>query len=160
MKGISSVAHFFSCAFLVLAFTLAIYGLFGLSHSIWSAKDYYYDGRLIFFDSGFYPFMWGVIFLVIGQLARLRYRKIAMLSAGIIAFIFLAWEYTKAPMPLNELTYFRDAFLDTLLMVCLIMIILSLVDCYIQRIFRHFLILPKIYLKRYSILSENEAIVM
>ena len=65
------MARFWSAIFLAFATLLVAYGLFGLSRFAWYVGEYF-DDRLVLFDNGVYPFLWGYLFLLIGQIFSLR----------------------------------------------------------------------------------------
>lgn len=117
-----------SSVFLAVAVALVAYGLFGLSHF----ADYtgeYFDERLVLFDNGVYPFMWGVVLLLIGQLARLHHRRPAMLMAASVAIVILAWKRTTVPAPVAGQSVFPDAaLLNELLVVAGVILVLALAD--------------------------------
>jgi hypothetical protein len=128
-------ARFLSAAFLAFAALLVFYGLFGLSRSAWYQGEYF-DDRLLLFDNGVYPFLWGSFLLVLGQLLRLRLRRPFMGMAAVAGLALLLWK--RATIPTNghageEL--FPDAeLLNELMVVCLVLLGLALADRYARRV--------------------------
>ncbi|RAR64960.1 hypothetical protein C7401_10476 [Paraburkholderia unamae] len=131
---IASTARLISVAFLSLAVSLVAFGLFGLSHFDRYTGEYF-DGRLIVFDNGVYPFMWGVLLLIIGQLARLRLRRPAMLLAAGAALALFVLMRVEIPPPAAGQAIFPDAgLLDQLIAISSAVLCLALADRPIQRL--------------------------
>ncbi|MDR5753698.1 MULTISPECIES: hypothetical protein [unclassified Caballeronia] len=129
---IASVLRLLSVTFLTLAVALVAYGLFGLSHFARYTGEYS-DERLVLFDNGVYPFMWGVMLLIIGQLACLRHRRPAMLLAAGTAFALFVWMHVSVPLPLAGQAFFPDVgLLDSLIAICVVVLCLALADRPIQ----------------------------
>ena len=123
-----------SVSFLVLAVALVAYGLFGLSHFVWYTGEYF-DDRLFLFDNGVYPFMWGIVLLVIGQLAHLRHRRLAIVIAAGTALPLFAWERaTMPPLAAGQMLFPDAALLNELMAVCAVLLCLALADRHIQRL--------------------------
>jgi hypothetical protein len=117
-----------SSVFLAAAVALVAYGLFGLSHFAHYTGEYF-DERMVLFDNGVYPFMWGVVLLLIGQLARLHYRRPAMLTAASAAIVIFAWQRTKVPAAVPGQSVFPDAgLLNELLVIAGVLLVLALAD--------------------------------
>lgn len=110
------------------AVALVAYGLFGLSHF----ADYtgeFFDQRLVLFDNGVSPFMWGVVLLLIGQLARLNHRRPAMLTTASASIVILAWKRTTVPAAVAGQSVFPDAgLLNELLVIAGVLLVLALAD--------------------------------
>lgn len=122
-----------SSIFLAAAVALMAYGLFGLSHFAQYTGEYF-DERMVLFDNGIYPFMWGVILLAIGQLARLRHCRPAMLVAASGAIAILAWKRATVPPPATGQEIFPDAgLLNELIIVAVVLLALALADRAIAR---------------------------
>ena len=110
------------------AVALVGYGLFGLSHFAHYTGEHF-DKRLVLFDNGVYPFMWGVILLLIGQLARLHHRRPAMLTAASAAIVILAWKRTTVPPAVAGQSVFPGAgLLNELLLIAGVLLLLALAD--------------------------------
>lgn len=127
-------ARFFSVAFQTCATLLAAYGLFGLSRFAWYSGEYF-DDSLIGFDNGFYPFFWGVVFLVTGQLLRLQGRRGfmgAVAIAGLLVFSFKLMTLPKLT-PIGQALYPSVDLLKDLIIVCVILVGLTLADKRIQQ---------------------------
>ena len=117
-----------SSAFLSAAVALVAYGLFGLSHFAHYTGEYF-DERMVLFDNGVYPFMWGVVLLLIGQLARLHYRRPAMLTAASAAIVIFAWQRVTVPAAVPSQSVFPDAgLLNELLVIAGVLLVLALAD--------------------------------
>lgn len=129
--------RFLSSGLLALACALVACGLVGLSHFEWYTGAYY-DERLAPFDNGFYPFMWGVLLLLLGQLARLRHRRAAMLLAASAALGVLIWMRATVPAAEAQLELFPDPqLLDALIVIAAVVMVLALADPLIARAIRH-----------------------
>jgi hypothetical protein len=117
-----------SSVFLLGAVALVAYGLFGLSHfAVYTGE--YLDERLVLFDNGVYPFMWGVILLLIGQLVRLHHRRPAMLTAAGAAIVILVWKRATVPAAVAGQSVFPDAaLLSELLVIAGVLLVLALAD--------------------------------
>lgn len=117
-----------SSVFLAAAVALVAYGLFGLSHFAHYTGEYF-DERMVLFDNGVYPFMWGVVLLLIGQLARLHYRRPAMLTAASAAIVIFAWQRVTVPAAIPGQSVFPDAgLLNELLVIAGVLLVLALTD--------------------------------
>lgn len=131
---IAAVARFLSSAFLVLAVALVAYGLFGLSHFAWYTGEYI-DERLVLFDNGVYPFMWGVVLLALGLFARLYHRRPAILLAAGAALVLFIWKRLTVPAAVAGQELFPDpALLNELIAIAAVLLVLALVDRPIQRL--------------------------
>lgn len=134
--NIASVARLMSMAFLSLAVLLVAYGLYGLSHFALYTGEYF-DERLLLFDNGVYPFIWGTVILIIGQLARLRHRRPAMLIAAGTALVLFVHMRVSIPSPVAGQALFPDgSLLDQLIAICVVMFCLALADRSIQKLLR------------------------
>jgi hypothetical protein len=130
------IARALSCSFLVLAVALVAYGLFGFSRFAWYTGEYY-DERMVLFDHGFYPFAWGIAFLLIGQIARLPYRRPAMLVAAGAALVLLLWKRVTVPSAVPNQQLFPDpSLLDGLIVTAVVVIVLALIDRPIEQAIR------------------------
>lgn len=130
----SAFARLLSSAFLALAVALVAYGLFGLSHFARYTGEYF-DERLVLFDNGIYPFMWGVVLLVIGQIARLHHRRPAMLLAAVAALVLFVWKRLTVPAVIPGQELFPDVgLLNELIVICSVVLCLALADGHIQRL--------------------------
>ncbi len=67
----STAGRLLGTVFLAFAVSLLAYGLYGLSRFAWYTGACF-DDRLVLFDNGVYPFLWGCLFLLLGQCLRLR----------------------------------------------------------------------------------------
>ncbi|MDO3527520.1 hypothetical protein ACNRBH_09110 [Ralstonia pseudosolanacearum] len=129
-----SVTRLLSTAFLSLAVALVAYGLFGLAHFAWYTGEYF-DDRLVLFDNGVYPFMWGITLLVIGQLARLHHRRPATFLAAGAALALFVWKRATVPGPVAGQELFPDAeLLNELIAIAFVLLALALADRPIQRV--------------------------
>lgn len=129
-----SVTRFLSLSFLTLAVALVAYGLFGLSHFSWYTGEYF-DDRLILFDNGVYPFMWGITLLVIGQLVRLHHRQPAIMIAAGTALALFLWKRATVPAQVAGQPLFPDTeLLNELIAICAVLLCLALADRHIQRL--------------------------
>lgn len=132
------ITRVLSVSFLILAVALVAYGLFGLSHFAGYAGEYV-DDRLFLFDNGVYPFMWGIVLLVIGQLARLRHRRLATVIAAGTALALFVWKRATVPSLAAGQELFPDAaLLNELIAVCAVLLCLALADRHIQRLLSAF----------------------
>lgn len=124
-----------STAFLAFAASLAAYGLYGLSGSTAYTGEYH-DSRLIGFDNGVYPFLWGCLLLLLGQCLRLRRRLVFMGATAVTGLLVLAWKRVSIPALENAAEkLFPDAgILDDLIVVCAVMLGLMLADRFFQRL--------------------------
>ncbi|WP_175889112.1 hypothetical protein [Burkholderia cepacia] len=130
-------------ASLAVAVALVFYGLLDLSHT--TNGDEYVDTRRMLFDNGVYPFLWGVSFLVIGQLTRWwGYCPVVRISS----LAALAWLVTlrlTTPALVPDSGVFPSLrLLDELLVLSAGWLLLTMADGYIQRaiaaighLFRH-----------------------
>lgn len=133
---IASAARLMSMAFLSLAVLLVAYGLYGLSHFAMYTGEYF-DERLLLFDNGVYPFIWGIVTLIICQLARLRHHRSAMLIAVGTAFVLFVHMRVSIPSPIAGQAIFPDrSLLNQLIAICVVMFCLALADRSIQRLLR------------------------
>jgi hypothetical protein len=131
----STPGRILSNAFLAFAVVLVLYGLFGLSRFAWY-QGMYFDDRLVIFDNGVYPFLWGVLLLLLGQLLRLNGRRSYMGGAAAAALLLLLWKRTTIPAnghPREEL--FPDAeLLNELIVIALVMLGLVAADPYLRHV--------------------------
>lgn len=99
----------------------------------------YIDDRLFLFDNGVYPFMWGIVLTVIGQLARLRHRRLAIVIAAGTALPLLVWKRATVPSLAAGQELFPDAaLLSELMAVCAVLLCLALANRHIQRLLHAF----------------------
>jgi hypothetical protein len=82
--------------FLAFAASLVAYGLYGLSLSVRYTGEYF-DSRLVVFDNGVYPFLWGCLFLLFGQCLRLHFRRHFMGVVAVVGLLFLMWKRITVP---------------------------------------------------------------
>lgn len=131
--SIGAIARFLSTAFLALAIALVGYGLYGMSRFAWY-RGMYVDDSFILFDNGFYPFFWGCLFLLMGQVFRLHWRRQFMLLASIAGLALFAWKRITIPvLGTGGQEIFPDAaLLNELLVVCGVILSLALADRYVQ----------------------------
>lgn len=138
-----TAARLASTVFFAFATLLVAYGLFGLSRFAWHS-GMYVDDRLIVFDNGVYPFFWGCLLLVIGQLLHLQRRRQFMGTAAIAGLLVFIWKRVTVPtlgQDVQEL--FPDAeLLNELIFVCVVMLGLALSDRYVQRVIDYVVIRP------------------
>jgi hypothetical protein len=128
----SAVARFLSAAFLAFATLLVAYGLFGLSRSAWYVGEYF-DDRLVLFDNGVYPFLWGYLFLLLGQLLRLHLRRPFMGAAAFAGLLLFLWKRVTVPAHGVGQEIFPDAeLLNELIVMCVVMLGLVLADRHLQ----------------------------
>ncbi|MCL1621702.1 hypothetical protein [Ralstonia pseudosolanacearum] len=129
-----SILHLLSTVFLSLAVALVAYGLFGLSHFAWYTGEYF-DDRLVLFDNGVYPFMWGITLLAIGQLARVHHRRPAMFIAASVALALFVWKRATVPGPVAGQELLPDAeLLNELIAIAFVLLMLALADGPIQHV--------------------------
>lgn len=121
--------------FLAFAASLVAYGLYGLSRFVWYTGEYF-DDRLVVFDHSVYPFLWGCLFLLLGQCLRLHFRRIFMDLVAVSGLLFLMWKRTTIPAIGNahEQLFPGAAVLDNLIVVCAAMLGLMLSDRFVQRL--------------------------
>lgn len=113
---------------LIIAALMVAYGLFGLSHFA-SYTGEYVDERLVLFDNGFYPFLWGGVMLVVAQILRVQQQRYIMTIAAVAGLLVLGWKRATIPAPRPPQLIFPDAELLTwLIVVCLILLCLACVD--------------------------------
>ena len=130
-------ARLLSSSFLVLAVALVAYGLFGFSRFAWYTGEYY-DERMVLFDHGFYPFAWGVAFLLIGQIARLHHRRPAMLVAAGAALVLFLWKRATVPSAIDNQQLFPDPnLLNGLIVTAVVVFVLALIDRPIEQAIRN-----------------------
>lgn len=130
------ITRLLSSSFLVLAVALVAYGLFGFSRFAWYTGEYY-DERMIGFDHGFYPFAWGIVLLLIGQIARLHHRRPAMLVAAGAALVLLLWKRaTVPPAIVGQQLFPSPSLLNVLIVTALVVIVLALVDRPVEQAIR------------------------
>lgn len=131
------IKRLLSSCFLVLAVTLVAYGLFGFSRFAWYTGEYY-DERLVLFDHGFYPFAWGIAFLLIGQVARFHHRRPAMLVAASAALMLFLWKRATVPAAVANQQLFPDPnLLNGLIVTAIVVIVLALIDRPVEQVIRH-----------------------
>jgi hypothetical protein len=70
--SLKSVRRAVSTTFIVVAVLLICWGGYGIATFPAEAEGSGWDERFGFFDNGYYPFLWGVIVLVVGALLRLK----------------------------------------------------------------------------------------
>lgn len=129
-------ARFLSSSFLILAVLLVAYGLFGFSRFAWYTGEYY-DERMVLFDHGFYPFAWGIAFLLIGQIGRFYHRRQAMLVAAGAALMLFLWKRATVPDPIANQQLFPDpSLLNGLIVTAIVVIVLALIDRPIEQAIR------------------------
>lgn len=128
-------ARILSSAFLTLSALLTMYGLFGLSRSAWYTGDYF-DARLVLFDNGVYPFLWGCFFLLVGQLLRLHSRRAFMGAAAVAGLLLLLWKRATIPLhgPVGQQLFPDAGLLNTLIALCIAMLALALIDRHLQHV--------------------------
>ena len=131
---IRRVLRLFAVVLLVLATFLVGYGLFGLSKFNPYVGEFY-DERLVLFDNGLYPFMWGATFFVIAEVFRIRHaaRVLSVVSAFSLG-LFL-WLRVRAPAAAaGGQQFFPDrSMLNDLLFACLVLLSIALADLMISR---------------------------
>lgn len=140
---LGTAARILSTAFLVFAALLVAYGLFGLSRFAWY-EGAYFDNRLVLFDNGFYPFFWGVLLLVLGQILRFQQRRQFMFAAAVTGLMLFLWMRATIPALGNAgQELFPDAeLLNDLILICLVMLGLALADRHVQRIIDFVVVRP------------------
>ena len=127
------IARLLSSGFLVLAVALVAYGLFGFSRFAWYTGAYY-DERMVLFDHGYYPFASGIALLLMGQIARLHYRRPAMLLAASAALMLLLWKRATVPGAIVNQQLFPDPdLLEGLIATAVVVIVLALIDSPIEQ---------------------------
>lgn len=132
-----------STIFLTFASSLVAYGLYGLSRfSTYTGE--YFDDRLAGFDNGVYPFVWGCLFLVLGQCLRLRGRSQFVGMVALAGILLLSWKRITMPDLGNAaVQLFPDAeILDSLIVVCAALWGLVLADRFVQRFIDFVLVDP------------------
>jgi hypothetical protein len=123
-----------SLSFLALAIALVAYGLYALCHFSWYTGEYF-DDRLYLFDNGVYPFMWGVVLLVIALIVRLPHRRLAILVAASTALAIFLWKRATVPSQVAGQKLFPDAeLLNSLIAICVVLLCLALADRYVPRL--------------------------
>lgn len=131
-----TITRLISSLFLLLALLLVAYGLFGFSRFVWYSGEYF-DERLVLFDNGVYPYILGVVLLVLGQIARLHYRRLAMFLASSTSIAFLAWKRATVPSTVLGQALFPDAeLLNELMLMAAVLLVLTLLDYPIDRVIR------------------------
>jgi hypothetical protein len=133
---ISTGARFLSNTFLTFASVLAGYGLFDMSKFVW------YTG--LYFDNGLYPFIWGCLFLLIGQVFRLQQRRQFMGVVAISGLLLFLWKRATIPAitPTGH-SLFPDAeLLNSLILVCILLLGLVLADRHVQSIINVLIVRP------------------
>lgn len=125
----NAVARFLSAAFLFLATLLVAYGLFGLSQSAWYVGEYF-DDRLVLFDNGVYPFLWGGLFLLLAQLLRLHFRRPFMGTAAFAGLLLFLWKRVTVPAhgSVGQELFPDVELLNELIVMCVVMLGLVLAD--------------------------------
>lgn len=136
--------------FLAFAVSLVGYGLYGLSRFALYTGEFFYDDRLIAFDNGVYPFLWGCLFLLLGQCLRLHLRRLFMGVAAAAGLLLLLWMRLTAPEVgnTNEKLFPDAELLDDLMAVCMAMLGLMLADRFVQRLIDIIVIKPSCLLWR------------
>lgn len=136
------MARFWSAIFLAFATLLVAYGLFGLSRFAWYVGEYF-DDRLVLFDNGVYPFLWGYLFLLIGQIFRLHLRRPFMGAAAFAGLLLLLWKRVTVPAHGTGQELFPDAeLLNELIVMCVVMLGLVLADRHLQYVMDLLLVRP------------------
>jgi len=129
------IARVISTTFLSLAAALVAYGVFGLSRFVESTGGYV-DERLFIFDNGVYPFIFGVVLLLVGQLARLHHRQRAMMISAGAAIAVLMWKRFTVPAAIAGQEIFPDIeLLNQLMLMALVVLVLAFADPYIATSF-------------------------
>lgn len=122
-----------STALLGLATLLIAYGLFGLSKFNMRMGEFY-DDRLVLFDNGLYPFIWGTALFALAEVFRVRH--VARVVAVVSAFSLgpLLWLRTRVATAVGGQQIFPDgSMLDELLLACSFLLAVALADLLIAR---------------------------
>lgn len=128
------IASVFSVIFQIFSACLAVCGLISLSRFEWYSGEYY-DSRLIVFDNGVYPFLWGMVFLVFGLLMRLFWRRGFLGCVAIIGLFEFSYELIVIPehIPAGCAVFPSADLLKDLIVVCLVSLGLVLVEKHIRQ---------------------------
>jgi len=77
--------------------------------------------------------MWGIVFLVIGQFARLQYHRTVMLFMAVVAFIHLLLMRIRVHSHVVGQYIFPDAsLLNNLIVVCAVVFFMAMIDSKIR----------------------------
>jgi len=133
---IRKVLRLLGAALLLLATLLVAYGLFGLSKFNAYVGEFY-DDRLVLFDNGLYPFMWGAAFFVFAELFRIRHAARVLAGVSAVSLCVFLWLKARAPVAVSGQQFFPDrSMLNELLIACLVLLSVALADLLISRRFR------------------------
>ena len=140
MKKIFKMIDWLWVIFSVLFFTIALfycwYGLYGFSHFVfYTGSD---DENAHLFLRTIAPAGWGVIFLTLGFVLRLRYRRLSLVFASVPFLIVSAWKLLTVPPPVEGYNLFPDVeTLWFLIFLAVVFLFLAFIDKYIQRGINH-----------------------
>lgn len=116
-----------STSILAFALALATWGLYGMA-TFEDESGWGHDPRFFIFDSAVAPFFWGSVLLLMGYLMRFHFRLHALSLLAVFFLSAMVWgEYRLSKKPLGA------EFFYVLLAVCAVLVVLAVLDRYIQK---------------------------